>query len=65
MTQLRKSAAPHGIIRLSEVFLNFREKFLVYGDYIANLTNAQNLIQDLCARNESVNNEVEVSMNLG
>ncbi|KAK6640827.1 hypothetical protein RUM44_012524 [Polyplax serrata] len=59
LTQLRKSAAPHGIIRLSEVFLNFREKFLVYGDYIANLTNAQNLIQDLCARNESVNNEVE------
>ncbi|EEB17268.1 protein vav, putative [Pediculus humanus corporis] len=59
LTQLRKAASPHGKIRLSEVFLSFREKFLIYGDYIANLTNAQNLIQDLCGRSEMINNEVE------
>ncbi|XP_046669462.1 protein vav isoform X2 [Homalodisca vitripennis] len=57
-SQLRKVVAPGSSARLSEVFLNWREKFLIYGDYCANLTNAQTRIQDICTHNDSINQEV-------
>jgi hypothetical protein len=60
-SQLCKAVAPGSAARLSEVFLNWREKFLIYGEYCANLTNAQALIQDVCNRNELVNQQVIVS----
>ncbi|EZA50030.1 Protein vav [Ooceraea biroi] len=54
-SQLRK--ARNGAA-LAQVFLDWREKFLIYGDYCANLTLAQNTLQEACARNEVVNQEV-------
>lgn len=57
-SQLRKACTPQTALRLSEVFINWREKFLIYGDYCANLTAAQNTIQELCLKNEVVNQEV-------
>lgn len=60
-SQLRKVVAPGSSARLSEVFLNWREKFLIYGDYCANLTIAQNRIQEICSHNEGINQEVIVS----
>ncbi|XP_021933195.1 protein vav isoform X2 [Zootermopsis nevadensis] len=57
-SQLRKAVALGSTTRLSEVFLSWREKFLIYGEYCANLTNAQALVQDVCNRNELVNQEV-------
>ncbi|KAK0180051.1 hypothetical protein PV327_005733 [Microctonus hyperodae] len=43
---------------IAQVFLDWREKFIIYGDYCANLTAAQNTLQEACARNELVNQEV-------
>lgn len=57
-SQLRK--ARNGAA-LAQVFLDWREKFLIYGDYCANLTVAQNTLQEACTRNEVVNQEVIVS----
>ncbi|XP_012253065.1 protein vav isoform X2 [Athalia rosae] len=54
-SQLRK--ARHGA-ELGQVFLDWRQKFLIYGDYCANLTAARNTVQDVCARNELINQEV-------
>ncbi|KAL0109464.1 hypothetical protein PUN28_014493 [Cardiocondyla obscurior] len=54
-SQLRK--ARNGAA-LAQVFLDWREKFLIYGDYCANLTLAQNTLQEACSRNELVNQEV-------
>ncbi|XP_011871795.1 PREDICTED: protein vav isoform X2 [Vollenhovia emeryi] len=54
-SQLRK--ARNGAA-LAQVFLDWREKFLIYGDYCANLTVAQNTLQEACARNEVVNQQV-------
>ncbi|XP_011636427.1 protein vav isoform X2 [Pogonomyrmex barbatus] len=54
-SQLRK--ARNGAA-LAQVFLDWREKFLIYGEYCANLTLAQNTLQEICARNEVVNQEV-------
>ncbi|XP_034233685.1 protein vav [Thrips palmi] len=57
-SQLRKACTPQSTLRLSEVFINWREKFLIYGDYCANLTGAQNLIQELCTKDNTINQEV-------
>ncbi|XP_076183652.1 vav guanine nucleotide exchange factor isoform X2 [Ptiloglossa arizonensis] len=54
-SQLRKARTGAS---LAQVFLDWREKFLIYGDYCANLTLAQNTLQEACARNELVNEEV-------
>ncbi|XP_076233173.1 vav guanine nucleotide exchange factor isoform X2 [Calliopsis andreniformis] len=54
-SQLRKARTGAA---LAQVFLDWREKFLIYGDYCANLTLAQNTLQEACARNELVNQEV-------
>ncbi|XP_078045353.1 vav guanine nucleotide exchange factor isoform X2 [Augochlora pura] len=54
-SQLRKA---RGGVALAQVFLDWREKFLIYGDYCANLTLAQETLKDVCARNEVVNQAV-------
>ncbi|XP_044262006.1 protein vav isoform X2 [Tribolium madens] len=41
--------------RLSSIFMNWRERFLVYGGYCANLTRATNLLQELCDSDENFN----------
>ena len=40
--------------RLSACFLEFKDKFLIYGDYCAHLPKAQSLLDDLIARDEVV-----------
>ncbi|XP_026683014.1 protein vav [Diaphorina citri] len=57
-SQLRKVIIPESPIKLSEVFIAWKEKFLIYGDYCANLIVAQQKIQDLCSRNEAINQAV-------
>ncbi|XP_046734889.1 protein vav isoform X2 [Diprion similis] len=42
---------------LARIFLDWREKFLLYGDYCANLTLAQITVRDVC-RNELINEVV-------
>lgn len=56
--QLRKAVIPGSPIQLSDVFIAEKEKFLVYGEYCANLPLAQQRIQDLCTRYENINQEV-------
>jgi len=45
---------------LGEIFVHWKEKFIIYGDYCANLTKAQNLVEELCAKNELLNQEIMV-----
>lgn len=47
---------------LAQVFLKWREQFLIYGDYCANLTVARNTLQEVCSRDEEINREVIVSI---
>ncbi|CAG0921952.1 unnamed protein product [Notodromas monacha] len=44
--------------RISDVFLRWKEKFVVYGDFIENLTRAQETIDDLCASEPSIKIEI-------
>ncbi|KAJ3641351.1 hypothetical protein Zmor_027862 [Zophobas morio] len=41
--------------KLSLIFMRWRERFLVYGGYCANLTRATNLLQELCDNDENFN----------
>ncbi|XP_063243092.1 protein vav [Bacillus rossius redtenbacheri] len=54
-SHLLKAVAPGSLARLSDVFINWREKFLVYGEYCANLTRAQEHVLELCSRSEIFN----------
>ncbi|XP_050546450.1 protein vav [Daktulosphaira vitifoliae] len=55
---LMKACSQFSSLRLSDVFLNWKDKFLVYADYCANLTTAQDRIQDLCNHNDLIYREV-------
>ncbi len=44
--------------KISTCFLNFKNKFVIYGDYCANLPKAQELIDDLCNRDEMISQSV-------
>ncbi|XP_053200489.1 protein vav-like isoform X2 [Panonychus citri] len=41
--------------RVSSCFLNWKEKFVLYGDYCANLPRAQGLIDQLCSESTVIN----------
>ncbi|KAL1455050.1 hypothetical protein WDU94_009170, partial [Cyamophila willieti] len=58
-SDLRKAVSiPNSPIKLSDVFLKYKERFLIYGDYCANLTIAQHRIEELCNKNEPFRQEV-------
>lgn len=40
--------------------MQWREKFLVYGSYCANLTKAINTLQEICDTDAEMNNLIEV-----
>lgn len=44
--------------RISNCFLHWKDKFVLYGEYCANLPKAQSLIDEICTRNEIVNQSV-------
>uniref|UniRef100_T1IVA4 Protein vav n=1 Tax=Strigamia maritima TaxID=126957 RepID=T1IVA4_STRMM len=46
--------AHSGSARFSQCFLNWRDKFVIYGDYCSNLPRAQELVDELCTKNELV-----------
>lgn len=47
-------------VRLSAIFMQWRERFLVYGSYCANLTKAINTLQEICDNDPDINSLVEV-----
>uniref|UniRef100_A0AAR5Q3C8 Protein vav n=1 Tax=Dendroctonus ponderosae TaxID=77166 RepID=A0AAR5Q3C8_DENPD len=45
-------------VKLGQLFQNFKEKFLIYGGYCANLTKATSLLQELCDEDENFNQTI-------
>ncbi|XP_021950474.1 protein vav isoform X2 [Folsomia candida] len=43
---------------LGDIFVLWKDKFIIYGDYCANLTRAQSIVEELCTKNELINQEI-------
>lgn len=52
----------NGAPRLADVFLAWRERLLLYGDYCSNLTNAQETLKNLDARDSTFSKQLAVSV---
>lgn len=59
LDKLRDATAPSPKIKLSQVFLEFREPFLVYGEYCSNMTNAMDTLRDVTKKSALVNQMVQ------
>jgi len=44
--------------RIGEIFVEYKERFLKYGEYCSSLQLAQETLDSLCAKNEAVAQEV-------
>jgi len=44
--------------KISTCFITFKDKFVIYGDYCANLPKAQELIDDICNRDQLISQSV-------
>lgn len=49
-----------GMPRLGDVFLSWRERFLLYGDYCSNLTAAQDSLKTLCQKDDIFSKKLTV-----
>lgn len=56
--ELYKACISTNGLKLSDVFLAWKTKFIIYGDYCANLPRAQSLIDDLCSQNHLINQSI-------
>ncbi|XP_030379077.1 protein vav isoform X1 [Scaptodrosophila lebanonensis] len=51
LDKLRESLLPNTELKMGQVFLNFREPFLIYGEYCSCLLNAIDYLADVCKKN--------------
>lgn len=56
---LKKSCSQYSSLKLSEVFVHWKDRFIIYGNYCANLTTAQERL-DICNQIEIIHREVNV-----
>jgi guanine nucleotide exchange factor VAV len=61
LEKLKDAVSPSPKIKLSQVFLEFREPFLIYGDYCSNMTNATDTLRDVCKKSTIIEQQVLVS----
>lgn len=54
------SCASCDIENITECFLQWKEKFLLYGEFCAQLSFAQGLLDEICSKDEEIKNKVEV-----
>jgi len=63
LERVREATKPHARVKLSSVFIDFREKFLIYGDYCSKMTEATDTLRDVCKRSAAIEQLVAVSIN--
>lgn len=59
LDKLKDAISPNPKCKLSQVFLEFREPFLIYGEYCSNMTIATDTLRDLAKRNVAVEKLIE------
>ncbi|XP_055630616.1 protein vav isoform X2 [Toxorhynchites rutilus septentrionalis] len=54
LEKLQEAAMVNSKAKLSTVFLEFREPFLIYGDYCSSMTSATDTLRDVCKKSSEV-----------
>lgn len=60
LAKLKEAVAVDSKLKLSVVFLEFREPFLIYGDYCSSMTNATDMLREVCKKSSNVEQIVNV-----
>ncbi|XP_037081776.1 protein vav-like isoform X2 [Pollicipes pollicipes] len=56
--ELREACRPDSTTRISNVFISNKARFLIYGEYCSNLQPAQELIDELCEKDDALSQKV-------
>lgn len=64
LEKLKEATEPHSKLKLFNVFLEFREQFLIYGEYCAKMIEATDTLRDVCKRSSAVEQLVQVSLEI-
>ncbi|XP_058985385.1 protein vav isoform X1 [Musca domestica] len=59
LDKLRDSLQPHAKMKMGQVFLEFREPFLIYGEYCSCLLGAIDFLADICKKNQIIEQLVQ------
>ncbi|KAM7346484.1 vav guanine nucleotide exchange factor isoform 2-T2 [Cochliomyia hominivorax] len=59
LDKLRESLQPNAKMKMSQVFLEFREPFLIYGEYCSCLLGAIDFLGDICKKNQIIEQLVQ------
>ncbi|XP_039500652.1 protein vav isoform X1 [Drosophila santomea] len=59
LDKLRESLTPNAKIKMAQVFLDFREPFLIYGEYCSCLLSAIDYLADVCKKNQIIDQLVQ------
>ncbi|ALC49585.1 vav [Drosophila busckii] len=59
LEKLRESQMPSTKLKMGQVFLEFREPFLIYGEYCSCLLNAIDYLADICKKNQIIDQLVQ------
>ncbi|XP_016998244.1 protein vav isoform X2 [Drosophila takahashii] len=59
LDKLRESLTPNAKMKMAQVFLEFREPFLIYGEYCSCLLGAIDYLADVCKKNQIIDQLVQ------
>ncbi|XP_052857921.1 protein vav isoform X1 [Drosophila gunungcola] len=59
LDKLRESLTPNAKVKMAQVFLEFREPFLIYGEYCSCLLAAIDYLADVCKKNQIIDQLVQ------
>ena len=62
LEKINEAISPNSKLKMSQVFLEFREPFLIYGEYCSNMTNATDTLRDVTKKSQSFEQLVRVSI---
>lgn len=60
LDKLKEAISPNPKYKLSQIFLEFREPFLIYGEYCSNVTNATDTLLEVTKKISSLDQLVQV-----
>ncbi|KMZ10595.1 protein vav isoform X1 [Drosophila sechellia] len=59
LDKLRESLTPNAKVKMAQVFLDFREPFLIYGEFCSLLLGAIDYLADVCKKNQIIDQLVQ------